>query len=831
MDLKQMRPHIIAIVAFLAITLAYFAPVIKGKRLAQHDVVQSHAMAKEAIDYHEKTGDYALWTGRMFSGMPVIQIWMGTKTNIFRETWVVVRSFFVSPIDVVLLYLLGFYLFLSILGFSPVFAALGSIGFAFSSYNFIIIEAGHLAKVMALAYAAPILGGIYLILKEKYLKGLVLTSIAVGLEIHANHIQITYYLFFVIVIWMLFELYDAFKNGSFNKYLKAVGVMALGAVLGVLPNTTPLLTTKDYAEETIRGAQELTSKKIDGNGLDKDYALSWSYGKLETFTLFIPNFMGGASGGSLDTDSESYQELLRQGVQKKQATGFLTSLPLYWGSQPFTSGPVYFGAIIILLALMGFLLSNDRNRWWLLAATLFCLFISWGKNMDWFYSIFFDYFPLFNKFRSPSMMLAVANVTTIWLAMIGVKAIVDTKKQDIKKVLQIGGSFAGLCLVMALMGGAIFDFTSQSEKNGQTGDDQFEQQLVQMTKNKDFASGLVASIKEDRATMMKNDAWRSVLFLILALGLIYFFIKGKIKEQYLGIALAALVLIDLWGVDKRYLNEADFVKTKDVAKNFSLSPAETQMLQDPDPHYRVLNTTVNIFNDAGPSYYYKTIGGYNAAKLKRYQDLIERHIGPEIQQLNNGFEGVNVLNMLNMKYVIFGTEANKVALNDQALGNAWFVNRIIEVENADSEIAALNEFNPREEAVIDRRFSDIYKSHEFKRDAAATIELKSYDPMVLTYDFNSSQDEMVIFSEIFYKGNKDWVSYIDGEVVPHFRANYVLRGMVVPKGKHLIEFKFEPKIYALSEKISLAGSILIVLLVISFIVITFKNKKEEVIKE
>lgn len=814
-------------VALLALTLVYFAPIIKGKRLAQHDVVQSHAMAKEAIDYHESNGEYSLWTGRMFSGMPTIQIWMGTKSNIFKEFWLGFRSLFASPVDVVLIYLFGFYMFLIIIGFKPIYATLGAIGFAFSSYNFIIIEAGHLAKVMALGFAAPIFGGVYLILKEQYLKGMVLTSLAVGLEIMSNHIQITYYLFFVIVIWMGFELANAVKQGNIPQFSKSVGAMVIAALIGILPNTTPLLTTRDYAEETIRGEQELTSKKIDGNGLDKDYALSWSYGKLETFTLFIPSFMGGASGGSLGQDSESYNALIKQGVPKRQAEGFLRSLPLYWGAQPFTSGPVYFGAIIILLAILGLFLSKDKSRWWLLASTIFCIFISWGKNMDWFYSLFFDYFPLFNKFRSPSMMLAVANITVVWLAMLGLRAVVESTKDDLKRIMQIGGSFAGFCLLLALVGSSIFDFESQSMSNGVSGDQQFEQQLEQMTKNKNFASALVASVREDRASIMQKDAWRSTIFLIIVLGLIYLMIKGKIKEQFFGLALAALVLIDLWGVDKRYLNEDDFVKSKDISKNFALTPAESQMLQDPDPHYRVLNTTVNIFNDASPSYYYKTIGGYHAAKLKRYQDLIEYHIGPQIQQLNNGFEGLNVLNMLNMKYVIFGKEANQVAMNNANLGDAWMVNNVIEVENPDAEIAALKTFNPKTEAIIDVRFKETYGSHQFDADPNATIELENYDPMILTYNFNSTKNEMVIFSEIYYHGNKDWKSFIDGQEVPHFRTNYVLRGLIVPAGNHKIEFKFEPKVYGISEKISLAGSGAFLILLIMYLVKTFKKPQEE----
>lgn len=826
MDFSSLKPHLIVSAIFIGLTFAYFSPALSGKKLAQHDVVQSHAMAKEVVDYHDKTGDYALWTGRMFSGMPVIQIWLGTKTNIIKHAWLAFRSLFPSPIDVTLIYLFGFYMFLVVLGFKPTWAALGAIGYAFSSYNFIIIEAGHLAKVMALGFSAPILAGIYLILKEKYFKGFLITSIFVGFQIMSNHIQITYYLFFVIVIWMIYELIMAFKAGNIPTFTKSAGIMAIAAIVGVLPNTTPLITTKDYVEATIRGEQELSSKKVDGNGLDKDYALSWSYGKLETMTLLVPNFMGGASGGSLDKSSATYEVLTDKGIGKKAAQDFVKSLPLYWGSQPFTSGPVYFGAIILLLALFGLLLSDDKSKWWLLSATLFCIFISWGKNMEWFYSIFFDYLPLFNKFRSPSMILAVANITTVWLAMLGLKAILDSGKNDIKKVMKIGGGFAAFCLVLVALGGALFDFESQAVSNGVSSDDKFEERMTTMTKSKDFGAAIIESIKEDRVDIMRKDSIRSLVLILLALSLIFFYLKGKLKETHLGIIMAFLILTDLWMVDKRYLNESDFHKLKHVSKNFKLTPAESRMLTDTDPNYRVLNTSVNIFNDAAPSYYYNTIGGYHAAKLKRYQDLIERQISPEMGKLNQGFDKTPVLNMLNMKYVIFGKDENSIALNEKAMGNAWFVNNVVEVNNADEEITALTGFNPTRDVIIDKRFKDYYGSWTNAQDAEASIVLTSYEPEVLSYHFNSKVDQMVVFSEIYYHGNTDWMAYVDGVEQDHFRVNYVLRGMVIPKGEHKIEFKFRPKIYYIGEKISLAGSGIIVILLLVYLGKSFRKPKE-----
>jgi len=446
--------------------------------------------------------------------------------------------------------------------------------------------------------------------------------------------------------------------------------------------------------------------------------------------------------------------------------------------------------------------------------------------MEWFYSIFFDYLPLFNKFRSPSMILAVANITTVWLAMLGLKAILDSGKNDIKKVMKIGGGFAAFCLVLVALGGALFDFESQAVSNGVSSDDKFEERMTSMTKSKDFGAAIIESIKEDRVDIMRKDSIRSLVLILLALSLIFFYLKGKLKETHLGIIMAFLILTDLWMVDKRYLNESDFHKLKHVSKNFKLTPAESRMLTDTDPNYRVLNTSVNIFNDAAPSYYYNTIGGYHAAKLKRYQDLIERQISPEMGKLNEGFDKTPVLNMLNMKYVIFGKDENSIALNEKAMGNAWFVNNVVEVNNADEEIMALTGFNPTRDVIIDKRFKDYYGSWTNAQDAEASIVLTSYEPEVLSYHFNSKVDQMVVFSEIYYHGNTDWMAYVDGVEQDHFRVNYVLRGMVIPKGEHKIEFKFRPKIYYIGEKISLAGSGIIVILLLVYLGKSFRKPKE-----
>ncbi|MGB0403288.1 MAG: YfhO family protein [Salibacteraceae bacterium] len=827
MNINSLRPHLIVASIFVAITLAYFMPVLKGKNLAQHDVVQAHAMAKEVTDYHKETGKYSLWTGRMFGGMPVYQIWAGSNYNPYTMVWRAYHDVFKSPIDIVLIYLFGFYMFMLILGFSPTLSALGAIAFSFSSYNFIIIEAGHLAKAMALGFAPLILGGIHLVLKEKYIKGAALIAVSVGFHIMSNHIQITYYLFFVIAFWLVFEIIEGAKSKTFPKLGKQLSIMLIAAIIGLLPNLTKILSTKDYVEETIRGKQELSTKQVKGDGLSKSYATNWSYGKLETMTLMFPNFMGGASGGSLSEDSKTYEALIDRGIGKKQAQGFIKSMPLYWGPQQFISGPIYFGALIILLSIFGLFLSKDKSRWWLLGATVFCILIAWGRNLDWFYSIFFNYLPLFNKFRSPSMILAVANISTIWLAIIGLKAILDTDKKDLLKIMKIGGAVGGFALVMALLGSSMIDFDSQYVVDGVSSDDRFEQQMVQMSKSKDFGATLMQGIIDDRSSIMMKDAFRSFGIILLGMVLILLFLKGKVKQEFLVLALATVTLIDLWSIDKKYLNADDFTRKKDISKNFSLSEAERSMLQDTDPNYRVLNTTVNIFNDASPAYFYKTIGGYHAAKLKRYQDLIEVHISRELGKLNEGFENTPILNMLNMKYVVFGKAANQVALNNSSLGNAWFVDNVSEVNNADEEIATLGTIDVKNTIVVDKQFKEYYSTFTPGSDNSGAIKLTSYDPQELTYEFNSTEDELTVFSEIYYHGNKDWIAYVDGEEKDHFRVNYVLRGMVIPKGKHEIKFVFKPQAYYLGEKLAIAGSTLLFVLLGLFGFKIVKSRKED----
>lgn len=825
MNFAGIKNHLIAFAVFLGITLAYFSPVLKGKVLAQHDVVQSRAMAKEITDYYYEDGKVTRWTGSMFSGMPADQIWAAYPNNIGGYVLRAFKFVFPRPVNLFLLYMIGMYILLISLGCSSWLSIIGSIAFAFSTYNITIIEAGHLSKVKALAFIAPIFAGIWFVFKKKYWHGMALISIFLALQIRSNHVQITYYMVLCIAVWAIYELVMGIKNKRIPDVLKAGAFIALAFVLGILPNTSMLWSTYEYSKETIRGKQELAEKKIDGDGLDKDYALSWSYGKAETFSLLIPRFSGGASSEALDESSATYKALTEMGVQKRQAQQFVNQMPTYWGAQPFTSGPAYFGAIIIFLAVLGLFVIKNPAKWWLLSSFLLCLFLSWGKNLQWFYDIFWNSLPMFNKFRSPTMIISVGNVAVIWLAIWGLKSISDEPiwKKWKPAVFRSLGIVGGLCLIFWLLGPSLFDF--QGPK-----DEQFRQQMVQMSKSQDFGNAVLAGIIDDRAGMMKADALRSLVFILLAFGVLFLLLTNKIKSNIAAMIISGLVLIDLWSIASNYLNKDDFVKEVNREGMYTPTEADRLVLEDSDKHFRVLNLAVNTFNDAIPSYHYKTIGGYHAAKLKRYQDLIERHISPEMQRLQNGFENTPVLNMLNTKYLVTSKEKSGVFKNDYCLNEAWFVDNFKYVNGADEEIEALNNFNPKTIAIVDEQFKSYLADFSPGKDLQRGIVFTNYLPDEISYKSRSEKEQFAVFSEIFYKGNEDWKAYIDGVETEFIRVNYVLRAMRIPAGEHEIVFKFRPKAYFTGEMISLFGSVLLVLLALGYFLrekIPFLQAKEQ----
>jgi hypothetical protein len=612
----------------------------------------------------------------------------------------------------------------------------------------------------------------------------------VALELYANHLQITYYLVLVLILIGVVQFVKDLKANNLTSFAKRSGVLVLAALLASGTAISRLSTTMEYGEESTRGKSELTTD-LDNktSGLDKDYATSWSYGVAETFTLLIPNFHGGASQGSLTTDSETYQAIKRAPNAKQ----LIKQLPLYWGTQPFTSGPTYAGAIVIFLFVLGLFFVKSEMRTWLILATILSIMLAWGKNFMGLTELFLDYFPGYNKFRAVSMILVIAEFTIPLLGFVALNKFIksDKSEKEKKKPLQLAFYIVGgLTLLFALVPSMFFDFVggqdASLEKNGWP----------------------IDALQSDRAGLLSADAWRSFIFIALTFATLWMYLKNKLQSKYVILIVGVLILADMWTVNKRYLNDDHFVRKSKVETPYQPTQADNQILNDKDPNFRVYNQSVSTFNDASTSYFHKSIGGYHGAKLKRYQELIENHISKG---------NMAVLNMLNTKYFI--NPKGQAQQNPGAMGNAWFVNSVNIVPNADAEIDALNNLDVRNKAVVDSRFKDLVIQNSSNENSS--ISLTDYEPNYLKYTSTSTSDGIVIFSEIYYE--KGWNSYVDGELKPHFRANYVLRGMQVPTGNHIIEFKFEPKTYLIGESVSLASSI-ILLLLLGFV--SFKEFKD-----
>ena len=817
--LKKILIHCGIVLFFFLVAAIYMSPVFDGKVIQQGDTMKWKAMAKEQHDFYDKTGEYTSWTSSMFSGMPAYQVTTPPSKSIFSKMEYILNLKYVGyggNIGIIFLYLIGFYVALLALGASPWLSLLGALAFGVGSYNIIIIEAGHVTKAYAMAMMAPILGGMLLILqRKKYLWGGILFALALGIQIACNHIQITYYTMLIGLILGLVYLIYAIKDKEFKSLLLGVGIMLIGVGFAIGANARLLFVNQEYVKYTMRGGSEITVTPEDlykdgeaksiaaSDGLDIDYAYSWSYGKGETYTLLVPGAYGGGSGETVGTDSEFYKNF-----RQKQA-------PLYWGDQPFTSGPVYFGAIIIFLFVLGLFVVKGPERWWILLATILAILMSWGKNLMGFNSFLFEHLPLYNKFRTPSMSLVMANVTMVLMAILALKAIFDKENPVDKKKLNLGlyistGITAGfILLMMAFSGGFSFSGASDVQMAAQYGTqwDAIQDVLV-----------------KDRKALFMSDSWRSLILILISAVALWLYINEKIKQSGIIIGvLACLVLFDLWGVDRRYLNDTNFVSEKRI----KLKPSQTDQIlnqyaaQFNDEDYRVFDLSVNTFNDSYPSAFHHQIGGYSAAKLRRYQDIIDfylsRHINPK------------VLNMLNTRYVVVPGQNNQpqVQRNPDALGNAWFVDQYQLVDDANAEILALNELNPADTAVIDKRFAEMVKGKNLERDSNSVIVMehqKPYNPDYVVYKTKTNKDQLAVFSEVYYA--PDWRAYIDGKPADYFRANYILRAMVIPAGEHKIEFKNEAPLMHKLDKVSVICSILFVLAVAGSLFVYYRKPKK-----
>lgn len=791
--LNQITPYLVALILFLIIPFVYFSPVLEGKKLQTHDISMHKGMSKEIADFREQTGQEALWTNSMFGGMPAFQISVLYKGNLSRYIDKFLRAGLPHPVFLLFLYFIGFFVLLRVLKVNPWLSIAGAIAFAFSSYFLIILAAGHNSKAHAIAYMAPVFAGIILTYRGQYRIGAALTALATALELQAGHPQITYYLVLLILIFGIFQFTSTFRKKTWSHFFKASVLLLFAGLLGASTHLSNLWATMEYGEDSIRGKTELTTEKQNRtSGLDRDYATQWSYGKMETFTFLIPNAYGGASG-ALAEDAKALEKV------EPQYKRMIGGASHYWGDQPMTAGPVYIGAFLMFLFVLGLLIVEGRLKWVLLTATLLSIALAWGHNMMWFTNLFLDYFPGYNKFRAVAMTLVIAEFCIPLLAILAVNKIVNEpgilkiKKRAFYTAFGLTG---GLSLLFFLFPTAFFNFFSEMELM------QFEQ-FRQSGNNAAQIDQYMYNLELARISIFKADAIRSFLFILAGAAIVYFFAKEKLPKTAFYFLLPILFLADQAPICYRYLNNDNFTDARKAEHPFPKTQADQFILQDPDLSYRVFNTTVSPFNDASTSYYHKSVGGYHGAKLRRYQELIDYHLSK-----NN----MKVFNMLNTKYFIVN-EGGKPSprINGDAMGNAWFVSHLKMVNNADEEIMELNTFNPKATAIVDQRFADQFNETTFENDPNAKAQLVKYQPNYLAYQVQSATTMPLIFSEIYY--NKGWEATIDGEPAKHFRANYVLRGMQVPAGKHLIEFRFHPQVYYTGEKISRIASILLFLLV------------------
>ena len=802
---KRNQTVFLAIIVFFAISYLYFSPILEGKVIKQSDVENLKGGFTEIRHYKETTGNYALWSNSMFCGMPTYLMWLGYPSNIAGKLMDWYNLILPNPINTIFLYLVGFFILLRTLKMNVWLSVMGAVAFTFSSYNFAIIAAGHTNKAIVIGLFAPTIAGIIMAYRNELLKGATVTALALALQIKANHYQMSYYLAIAIGIYVIVQFIYAIKDKTIANFFKSSAVLAGAAALAIAVNITPLLLTEEYAKESIRGKSELTlDPKASKDGLSEEYAFEYSYGVGESFTLLIPNFNGGASAGALSKNSETYKFLKDRNVPN--APQIIKQLPLYWGDQAFTAGPVYFGALVLFLFILGFFIVQRKEKWWILATVVLTLALSWGKNFLFLSDFFFNHFPYYNKFRAVSSILTVTSLLVPLMAAFAVEEIINTKENSkvlLKKVRNAFFVVGGLALLFAVMPGLAGSFINETRDKASFGES-YEQ--------------LISAISADRESLLRMDALRSFAFILIGAGLLYAFISKKIKSNYLLIGLALTITIDMWAVDKRYLNNDNFgKKVKNLDTEVPPNAVDLEILKDPAMYYRVYNLTVNPFTDGNTSRYHKSIGGYHAAKLKRYQELIEN-------QISKG--NMNVLSMLNTKYFITAPQGSNQAIpqiNQMACGNAWFINDIKYVANADSEMLALTNFNPKQTVFIDQRFKERVGAMNLKKDSTANIALTYYSPDTLNYTSNAAAESFAVFSEIYYE--KGWNAYIDGQKTDHIRVNYVLRGMKIPAGKHEVSFRFEPANYFLGEKIAGISSILLLLLVAGNLFMAYKKNK------
>lgn len=828
--LKQWLPDVLVVILFAVLSYAYFYPAVSEDRiLYRHDASAGRGAGQEQTEYLEKTGERTRWTNSLFGGMPTYQLAPSydSQDTLIGISWLY-RLGLPEFVWYVFVYLLGFYILLRAFDFRQHLAALGSIIWAFSSYFFIIIAAGHIWKVYALAYLPPMIAGIVLAYRGKYLWGLVVTALFAALEIYANHVQMTYYYLFIILFMVIAYLVDAIRNKKLAHFWKATAVCAAGALIGICLNLSNLYHTWQYSKESMRGKSELVKANTENqtsSGLDRDYITQWSYGIDETWTLLIPNAKGGAHQIKLGEDADAmakvdpqFQQIVAQWYQ-------------YWGEQPFTAGPVYVGAFVMMLFILGCFIVKGPMKWALLAATILSILLSWGKHFMPLTNFFIDFVPMYAKFRTVSSILVIAEFTIPLLAIMALKRLVDepelirTRRTSIYLIVSFVLT-AGLAWIFRLMPTAFFDFISTADTA------QLSQYVPQ-----EYLAPILDSISKARIEVFKSDCMRSAWIIVIGTVLLFLYKANKLKAPYMVGAILVLCLVDMWQINKRYLYDEMFVDKTVREQPIKMSAAEEQILKDKSLDYRVLNLSTNTFNENETSFYLKSIGGYHAAKLRRYQEMIDAYISKEMSGVFSGLTSAQgditkvngdsiwpVLNMLNAKYFILPLQSGQTVpvQNPYTYGNAWFVDKVNYVDNANQEIDMVGKLNLRHEAVADKKFAE-QLGESVKQDSTSIVTITSYEPNKLVYDVHSDKGGVVVFSEIYYPG---WTATVDGEEVELGRVNYILRALNVKPGNHKVELSFFPKSVDITETVAYVAYGILLLVVLFLIFMEWKKRKK-----
>jgi len=827
-DLKKNLPDLIAIAAFILISFIYFAPaVMDGRVIAQHDSLAAIGQGQEQRDYMERhNGERSRWNISMFSGMPSYQMSPTYDSTKPQDAAKKVYSLFLpNYVYLVFIMLLGFYILMRALRASPLLSALGAVIWAFSSYFFILIDAGHIWKFITLAYIPPTIAGLVYVYRKKYLLGGLLFMIFVAFQISANHLQMTYYFLFVMLFIVIAFLVEAIRKKQLTDFLRSSAVLLFAGIIGVAANASNLYHTYEYSKETMRGKSELThhgAENKTGDGLERDYITAWSYGIGETWTLLIPNAKGGASVPI----SENERAMSKARPEYRQ---IYQQLGQYWGEQPGTSGPVYVGAFVLTLFILGLFIVKGPVKWALLAGTIFSILLSWGKNLMPLTDFFIDYVPMYNKFRAVSSILVIAEFCIPLLAALTLKEIIekpDLIKKNRKPVYISLGLTAGIALLLAMVPRLFFSsFISSSEM------------MALQSLPPEHIQAVTNNLTDMRVALFTADAWRSFFIIVIGTVLVWLFLQKKIKAEWMIAGVLLLCLIDMWNVNKRYLNDADFVPKNNPQQMFVKTPTDEVILQDTTKYYRVLNMATSTFNDGITPYWHKAIGGYHAAKLRRYQDLIDLHLAGEMTALQEDIirtqgsmdsvdaDRFKVLNMLNAKWVIMPAQGGGTLPieNPYAMGNAWFVDDLRFAESADEEIEVLRTIDLHHEAVADKKFEAFLAGFQpTPADSASTLYLTDYDSDFVEYAADAKKDELAVFSEVYYP--KGWKISIDGEPAEMLRVNYTLRGLVVPEGKHTITFRFDPDSIRLTDAIAYGALLIMLLTAAGLILSTVKRR-------